>query len=112
MSHNLFIYIVGYELHVYCLFIHNVYFLYRETLRECSTVQTRLGNELLDYYNEVEKSVLKPLSSVLEVSIMPFIIFWSILSAIQVILYVHIYQCFRIKQHFITIKQIMIVSKS
>ncbi|CAL1291674.1 unnamed protein product [Larinioides sclopetarius] len=37
-----------------------------DTLRECSSVQTKLGSELLDYNNEVEKLVLKPISSVLD----------------------------------------------
>ncbi|GIY88576.1 rho GTPase-activating protein 44 [Caerostris extrusa] len=35
-------------------------------LKECSSVQTKLGTELLDYSNEVEKLVLKPISSVLD----------------------------------------------
>ncbi|GBO12146.1 Rho GTPase-activating protein 17, partial [Araneus ventricosus] len=37
-----------------------------DTLRECSSAQTKLGSELLDYNNEVEKLVLKPISSVLD----------------------------------------------
>ncbi|GIY53722.1 rho GTPase-activating protein 44 [Caerostris darwini] len=37
-----------------------------DALKECSSVQTKLGAELLDYSNEVEKLVLKPISSVLD----------------------------------------------
>ncbi|KAF8795537.1 Rho GTPase-activating protein 17 like protein [Argiope bruennichi] len=37
-----------------------------DTLRECASVQTKLGTELLDHNNEVEKLVLKPISSVLD----------------------------------------------
>ncbi|GFY51721.1 rho GTPase-activating protein 44 [Trichonephila inaurata madagascariensis] len=37
-----------------------------DTLRECASVQTKLGTELLDYNTEVEKVVLKPISVVLD----------------------------------------------
>ncbi|KAG8191346.1 hypothetical protein JTE90_006092 [Oedothorax gibbosus] len=37
-----------------------------DTLRECATVQTRLGSELFDHCTEVEKNVLKPVSAVLD----------------------------------------------
>ncbi|GFT56724.1 rho GTPase-activating protein 44 [Nephila pilipes] len=37
-----------------------------DTLRECASVQTKLGTELLDYNTEVEKLVLKPISGVLD----------------------------------------------
>ncbi|XP_054706794.1 rho GTPase-activating protein 44-like [Uloborus diversus] len=37
-----------------------------DTLRECAQVQTKLGNELLEYYNDIERTILKPISAVLE----------------------------------------------
>lgn len=51
---------------------YKIYILCRDTLRECSTIQTKLGNELSEYCNEVEKTVLKPISNVLDVSLMRF----------------------------------------
>ncbi|XP_071034330.1 rho GTPase-activating protein 17 [Parasteatoda tepidariorum] len=37
-----------------------------DTLKECATVQSKLGAELLEYCNEVEKLILKPIAGVLD----------------------------------------------